>query len=371
MQYPVLNHIDQVREAIKDRPEFIEAVRDEYHVFNYMVAHTDSFDCPIRRECRGLIFDKEGKVLSRRFHKFFNQGEKPETTNIDWSQPHVVLEKLDGSMITPLFLPSGLRWATKMGVTSYSEEVEKFVAKKPEYVRLAKHLQSCNMTPIFEYMGPSNRIVLDYKEERLVLLAIRENRTGKYMSDNFLTAVDKEYGVSVVQPYHGSLDDLKNEIGIEGVVVRFDDGHMIKVKTDWYCAIHKAKENILFEKNVIKLILEEKLDDIVPHLMDDDRKRLEEYQRELLIAVDNVTSYVEYILDTCERQSIDRKQFALKHADKIDKIERALVFACWGDKPVRPEVIKTFLRHTGSQTDVEVLREWIDVKWNPTGVIND
>lgn len=56
----------------------------------------------IRRELRGLIFSaKDGTVISRRFHKFFNVGELPETQpeKIDMKVPFVVLEKLDGSMI--------------------------------------------------------------------------------------------------------------------------------------------------------------------------------------------------------------------------------------------------------------------------------
>lgn len=56
----------------------------------------------IRRELRGLIFSAaDGTVISRRFHKFFNIGELPETQpeKVDMSIPFVVLEKLDGSMI--------------------------------------------------------------------------------------------------------------------------------------------------------------------------------------------------------------------------------------------------------------------------------
>jgi RNA ligase len=53
----------------------------------------------IRRECRGLIFDKDtGKVLARRFHKFFNIGESDETSTdtIDFKIPHMLTEKVDG-----------------------------------------------------------------------------------------------------------------------------------------------------------------------------------------------------------------------------------------------------------------------------------
>lgn len=51
------------------------------------------------RECRGLIFNKEtGKVVARRLHKFFNIGESEETqaNKIDFSLPHVLVEKVDG-----------------------------------------------------------------------------------------------------------------------------------------------------------------------------------------------------------------------------------------------------------------------------------
>ena len=43
--------------------------------------------------------------MSRRLHKFFNFNERPETSieNIDFSQRHWILEKLDGSMITAIW----------------------------------------------------------------------------------------------------------------------------------------------------------------------------------------------------------------------------------------------------------------------------
>ena len=69
--FPHLNNIYQVRDAIHGRDEFIEAHRDGLIIFNYNVVYSDSFDCPIRRECRGLVFAKNGELLARRFHKFF------------------------------------------------------------------------------------------------------------------------------------------------------------------------------------------------------------------------------------------------------------------------------------------------------------
>ena len=129
-QFPKITHIDQVLTVIKDSPEFIVAERENYNVINYMVSMADTFpevtdvNAAIRRECRGLVFDKQGYVIARRLHKFFNVNEKDETqlSKIDLDQPHVILEKLDGSMVTPIPIGDHLRWGTKMGITDRSEE---------------------------------------------------------------------------------------------------------------------------------------------------------------------------------------------------------------------------------------------------------
>lgn len=383
MNFPVLTHIDQVREAIKDRPEFIEAPREfrdgrgvlhKYTVFNYMVTHTDSFDCPIRRECRGLIFDHKGKVLSRRFHKFFNIGEKEETfpENIDWNIPHTIQIKADGSMISPLVLGDDLRWATKMGVTDIGLMAEKYVADKPNYAKFALDCHFTGWTPIFEYVGPYNRIVLPYQEEQLILLAMRDNITGTYLTPEKLCLKADYHNIPVVPVYRGSLENLKEQTDIEGVVIAFDSGMKIKAKTDWYVAIHKAKENLLFEKNVLKLILEEKLDDILPHLNEDDRKRVEQYQSEVLAAVENTAQRVQEILTRCAVQSISRKDFALKYMQSVGKFVSSLVFHCWDNTDTeykRKEVIKAYLKHTSSQSAVDAIRQHIGTKWHPMGEV--
>jgi RNA ligase len=364
--FPTIKDIRQVREAIKDRPEFIEAVRPGYVVFNYMVAHEDSFDCPIRRECRGLIFDESGQVLSRRLHKFFNLGEKAETQMIDWNKPHVVLEKLDGSMITPLVIDGKVRWATKMGITDIGEDVERFVASRPQYTEFALNSHGAKMTPIFEYIAPSNRIVIPYEEENLILIAMRGNFMGHYMRPDYLDHIGKFYNIPVVQKYCGSLDDLKDKVGIEGVVVRFDDGHMVKVKTDWYVAIHKAKENILFEKNVVKLILEEKIDDIIPDLPESDKERIAKYKEELLDNIDMSVFICHMHLSYWDKQQITRREFVEGPANKFGSLLKPILLRCY-QKPevnIRSEIIKMILKHCTSQVKLEELREqFLPEKW--------
>lgn len=180
----------------------------DHVVFSYVMVTSTTFPDPalapdastrrewaLRRECRGLVFAKAtGQLISRRllpsslamewshpsihpsimpymplsshdddddddmirhrYHKFFNVNEMKESqaANIDFSQPHVILEKLDGSMVgTPTPIPCApatrhlmdpfymfsapymvegrLIFATKKGHSPVSDDVQKHVER--------------------------------------------------------------------------------------------------------------------------------------------------------------------------------------------------------------------------------------------------
>ncbi|KMR26836.1 hypothetical protein EV34_14995, partial [Staphylococcus aureus] len=69
-------------------------------------------------------------------HKFFNISENDGVSldKVDLNRSHLFMEKLDGSMIRPFLLSSGIRWGTKMGITDVSMQAEEFVAKNPKYL---------------------------------------------------------------------------------------------------------------------------------------------------------------------------------------------------------------------------------------------
>jgi len=372
-KFPIITDIQQIREAIKGRPEFIELHRGDHIIFNYLVVNEHTFPPivsekeAILRECRGLVFDNSGKLISRRFHKFFNLNEREETQShfIDWNTEHILLEKLDGSMITPLLLSRGLEWATKMGVTDIGMKVKQFINKNLEhdYITFAYDCASCNVTPIFEYIAPDNRIVINYNTEQLILLAIRDNITGDYRSYRKICQAASLYNIPYVQKTKASVLETKELENIEGVVVLFNDGHKIKVKSDWYVRIHKAKENLLFEKNVIKMILEEKTDDIIPMLPEEDKNRLKVYTTELINKIDDHTTKLSLILDNLIKNS-SKKEFALNHAGSCSPLYRTIIFSCW-DRPenIRQQVIDYILKNTRTQKEVDLIRHYIGVKW--------
>ena len=342
--FPHITHIDDVLPAIKDSPEFIVAQRDGYQVVNYMVVTHDTFPAvadghaAIRRECRGLVFDLDGKLINRRYHKFFNVNERDETAihQIDWSRPHVILEKLDGSMVSPCFVHGHLRWMTKMGLTDTSMEAEVFVASRPEYAELARYYLKNGFTPVFEWCSNKNRIVLDYPEDRLVLTAMREVHSGNYLLQDALERIGERYGIEVVKAYDVSsskhpshiIDMVRATEDAEGVVVRFDDGHMVKIKSDWYVRIHKIKSLLGQERDVVSLILNNQLDDMLPVLPKEEVEKIEKFQSSLMLRIkvmaDVLSEYVGYY-----PVNYDRKTFALEITPEMNAMWRGLIFQFW------------------------------------------
>jgi RNA ligase len=371
-QFPKINHINDVLPHIVDSPEFIVAQKDGYQVINYVVATHDTFPegNAIRRECRGLIFDMEGNLIRRAFHKFFNVNEREETLldRIDWSAPHMILEKLDGSMVTPFYIDEHMRWGTKMGITDTSMEAEAFVASRPDYTELAAHYLEHGFTPVFEWVSNKNRIVLDYPEDNLILTAIRRNEDGAYLYHDALERLGARYGIPVVKAYdtnsakHPSyvVDMVRAAEDMEGIVVRFDDGHMVKIKSDWYVRIHKIKSLLGQERDVVELILKNELDDMIPLLPQEDRLRISEFDERLYDAIKSTAWSINKIVKQ-KRSEMDRKTFALEHASKFDPVWRVLIFQFW-DKEVNEHltyeaVVATILKNCGSNASYAKVKE--------------
>lgn len=393
--FPHITHIDDVLPAIKDSPEFIVAQKDGYQVVNYVVATHDTFPdvlvngeafvsgqsvgeysgqlgfAAIRRECRGLVFDPEGKLIGRRYHKFFNVNERDETAihAIDWSRPHVILEKLDGSMVSPCFVHGHLRWMTKMGITDTSMEAEAFVASRlSDYAELASHYLKNGFTPVFEWCSNKNRIVLDYPEDRLVLTAMREVHSGNYLLQDALERIGERYGIEVVKAYDVSsskhpshiIDMVRAAEDAEGVVVRFDDGHMVKIKSDWYVRIHKIKSLLGNERDVVSLILNNQLDDMLPVLPREDVERVEKFEVGLMEQI-RLSAWTVYQTVKQNRETMDRKTFALNYAPTFDPMLRGLVFQFW-DKECDEHltyqaIVAMILKNCGSNASYAKVKE--------------
>lgn len=281
-EFPIIKHIDDILPHIEGKDEFIVVDKGEYTVINYVYQDSDTFPHGniYLPECRGLIFcSRTGKILRRPYHKFFNLNEREDTQEevVDLDRDHYVFDKIDGSMVTPIQIGKYIRWTTKMGITGVAVEAEKFVARNPKYTEFASYCINNGWTPIFEWLDISDPIVLKYNEDNLILTAVRDNTTGEYRSPS--TAPAHNIPVNIVTYHERNLKNLinltKGGEDTEGVVIRFDNGHMVKIKSDWYVQLHKFKSLVSSDRQLIKLILEDKLDDIIGTLPEPTKSEIE------------------------------------------------------------------------------------------------
>jgi len=181
MKFPIITHIDQILDAVRDRDEFVVAEREGFTVIDYQVMMPDTFPSngdelsALRRECRGIKFHKDGSIAARPYHKFFNLGEREEALeeNIDWSEKFTILDKLDGSMIHPIILKGEydqdpIVFCTRMGNTDIAQDAKKFCFSKirddMDYFGFCRHMIEKGFTPIFEWCSMSNIVVIAHRE---------------------------------------------------------------------------------------------------------------------------------------------------------------------------------------------------------------
>lgn len=241
----------------------------------YMIAGKETWDgSELVRECRGITF-YNGEIVGRPLHKFFNVGERPETQRdaLDWSKVKRVMSKIDGSLIHTVAIPEDGYGFTVKSKKSFTSEValaaKVFIRARPNYVKFCSELARDGYTAIFEYTSPKSRIVLDYPEE-LTLLHIRANDGGRYWSwgelSHFAEALDIPLVDEIAWALGGStpehlIEAIEHAEGIEGYVIQFASGDMVKLKTPWYLNRHYHMTE-LRRRDVARAVLNETLDDI-------------------------------------------------------------------------------------------------------------
>jgi len=237
--FPVIHNISQVLRELKQL---------DYNIINqdqFSIVNCNNIDSPLLREINGIAFDLNGNIIARPYHRAFNLDTHDETeynkTIKQLKKLNVFLEKLDGTMIYPVPTPYGYRLTSKDGIGSASLNAEVFIANKTQYNEFIKICLSKNCTPIFEWCSLQNKIVVEYPEENLILTGLRNVKTGVYCKYKFLRKLATNLKIPVVNKvcvdYYdiGSyINTIKTQKESEGVVVKFDSGHMFYIKSEEY-----------------------------------------------------------------------------------------------------------------------------------------
>lgn len=184
--------------------------------------------------CRGLIMNDLHEVIARPFTKFFNLEESENLILPD--EPFEVYEKMDGSLGILYWADDKPAIATRGSFTSE----QALVATELLHTKYAHVLPNLDPTKtyLFEIIYPENRIVIDYGDERkLVLLAIIDTKSGVEIplsTNNYFEIVKRYDGLNDLQQLKALEEDNR-----EGFVVKFKNGYRLKVKFEEYVRIHR------------------------------------------------------------------------------------------------------------------------------------
>lgn len=342
--------LNEARAAIADKPEFKLNEREFGFVIDYMLTTHGTFIGEdertqlILKNLRGTCFNKAGEIIRLAFHKFHNLNENPEydVSNFNFNEPHKVQMKLDGSMIAPIPFPDGsYRLGTRAGVTDVAEKATRLMASfaKEKFEAYDSFIRRCinlNLTPIFEFCSREQRIVIDYEESKLVLLDVRDMSTGQYVaydSIGSLVQIDVVEGIETNDMNIAQFAEaVRDVVGTEGVVIKFNDGRYVKIKGADYCMKHKALDGLRFEKDVLALVLSGSLDDVLPLVDADTKRRLVDYNESVLLSISTCQQSMTNEFNTLAKLSNTRAEFA-----ELVKASRSLykagLFTMYSGKP--------------------------------------
>lgn len=307
-------------------------------VFNYRLAQYKDFANPIPEkpelkgyEMRGLtfVFNEDGSLFNRYvlLEKFFNLNQVPESlySVVKNYKIKFVNNKEDGSIASFVKLPNGkIVGKSKMGFDNdQADGINRVYKTNKEVKSLVDWALDNNIVPIFEYVAPNNRIVLRYPSEELILLRLRDNVTGKHI--DIREHLDKVGSIRVA-PFEDEVRDLDHlveltatQVDKEGSIVTCEDEHgrdfFFKLKTPWYCERHGLLTEDLYREHVIiGYILDDKIDDILGQIPEDEKEAHIRINKIITIvkkAISDKVSEIERDYDQFIKSGISKKDYAL------------------------------------------------------------
>jgi len=199
------------------------------------------------RACRGLIVDCSGNILALPMEKFYNLGE-PNCPKLPLL-PYQIWEKIDGSL--GIIWHDGERWRCNTRGSFDSP----YTSTGLFYWEQSGATANPNHTIMVEICVDGDEMPrAAYKPEGIYLLAVRDRTTGV---DIDLSEIDLP--IDCASQLNVSIDDIldskRTSEGIEGWVVRFNNGFRVKVKTAWYLRVFRAIQG-LTPKNIREMMVE-------------------------------------------------------------------------------------------------------------------
>ena len=216
----------------------------KFTIVSHVATDDELWKIPLAKEVCGITFNEQGDCVCRPFEKFFNVNETEDTriSKLDFNGA-ILTKKYDGIMITPVLVGDKVVFKSK---ESFLSDVAKTAnrAASNKLKEFCETLLVQGITPIFEFMHPKHRNVIDYgARPHFVLIAARRIADGKYVD---IDGLELKYDVpcGVVRRLNVNIDALMHAIDHStseaGFVVVLANGERVKFKTKWYAKAQRA-----------------------------------------------------------------------------------------------------------------------------------
>jgi hypothetical protein len=217
---------------------------------------------------RSSVWDMEGNPVSLSFCKFFNWGEKPHLTAPPPSLTNAkLMEKLDGSTLIFSRYKGHTVARTRGTVDAHNQdngyEVDYLLEKYSKFKEVLESEKTSNKSYIFEWLSPTNRIVLSYGDEPdMVLVAVIFHDDYSMMTQDGLDVLASQLQLRRPRTFkYDSIEEMKAAIEVlrdqEGVCVYYNnDQNILKVKSAHYLYLHRAKSEISSIEKVIDVYMD-------------------------------------------------------------------------------------------------------------------
>lgn len=265
---------------IKEDPDL-----PDVYLFKYNQYESDMNNI-ICQEARGIILEVIGsnvKLLCHSFDKFFNYGEpqgievlkKIDLNHCTWQ------EKRDGSLLRIWYYKDRWRISTSGTIDANKASIDIPSCKHKSFGDMFRAIFTTyeedldvldyTCTYSFEMTSPDNKIVVDYENSELTLIGIRDNQFNEELDPyihNPFTSIKcaQTYDVSRISNALELINKMKN---FEGLVLCDNHYNRVKIKTDEYLVLARLTDETSSDRGLLKLILEDKIDDVIsslPHL---------------------------------------------------------------------------------------------------------
>ena len=216
-----------------------------------------NFKDPIVKQSRGIIFNRDKKVICRPFDKFCNYNED-SADEIDWTTARVQ-EKLDGSLIKLYYWHNEWVFATngtinaKEAMTANGDCFQELIESAINYNKINFDNLKKDRTYLFELVGPKNRVVVEYPATMLYHIGTRK-LTGEEVEEDIGIQKPKLFSIKTLDECVELSQSMKDE-NFEGFVVVDKNYKRIKVKTPEYIIAHRAINNGNLYLKVIEFLL--------------------------------------------------------------------------------------------------------------------